>query len=204
VNPADTQSTAPRRAISRSEEGAILVLALIFMVVTALVVTGLLAFSGNDILNAGNLQSARSAAYASDGAIQVAMWNMRYTFPTSAQQTTAGFCPNPSGQPSTNTNSFKPINNGTQPLDGQPIIVWCGPVTVGAQTRSVTFYAYPPSQCQSSCTGQAYIQAHVVYNDLGGTQSGSNNMEYKCSSSTTDTCGTGMTVDSWIVEPGLS
>jgi Tfp pilus assembly protein PilX len=180
----------------RNEEGAILVLALIFMVVTALIVTGLLAFAGNDIVNAGNLQTSRSALYASDGAIQVAMWNMRYTFPSS---TAAGFCPSQADQPSTD-----PFTPNGQSLDGQSIYVWCGGITVGAQSRSLTFYAYPASNCQATCTGNAYIQAHVTYNDLGGTQSGSNNMQYLCSSTSTATCGTGMTVDSWVVEPGLS
>ena len=45
----------------RDEAGAVLVLAVIFMVVTAMIVTGLAAWSGNDIQNVGNLKTARSA-----------------------------------------------------------------------------------------------------------------------------------------------
>ena len=185
---------------ARDESGAILVLALIFMVVSALVVATLLAFSGNDITNSGKLKSGRSAAYAAEGAIQAAMWNMRYTYPSNLA---AGFCPATLSW-QVNTDPFTPGPDSSS-LDGQPIIVWCGATTLEGQSRQLTFYAYPASQCGTgSCSGNAYVQAQVTYNDLGGTDSGSNNGQYKCNSSTTTTCGTGMTVNNWIVLPGLT
>lgn len=165
------------------------------MVVSALVVTGLLAFSGNNIVNTGTLESGRSALYASEGAIQVAMWNSRYTYPSSLA---ASFCPSNGGQ---STDPFAP---GGSALDGQSVIVTCSAVTFLGQDRVLTFSAYPASQCQATCTGTPYIQAQVTYNDIGGSQSGSNNMLYKCNSTTNATCGTGMAVDTWVVEPGLT
>ena len=61
------------------DAGAVLILALIFMVVTSLIVTGLAAFAGNDINNIGNIKThSRSALYAADGAVQTATWNIRF------------------------------------------------------------------------------------------------------------------------------
>jgi hypothetical protein len=148
----------------RDESGAILVLALIFMVATALLVTGLTAWEGNDINNVGTLKSGRTALYAADGAIQAAIANTRYEYPSSASPS---FCPNSSGQPMNGSNPFT--------IDNQAIVVWCVTSTdlthcpISACTRMETLYAYA---CSSTTTCPAdptqekpYVQSEVVFDD---------------------------------------
>jgi hypothetical protein len=174
---------------SRDESGAILVLALIFMVVTALLITGLTAWEGNDIKNVGALKEARTALYAADGAIQVATANTRYEFPSS---TTPSFCPSSSSQPSTN-----PFT-----VNGQKIVVWCVTSTdltkcpISACTRVETLSAFT---CTSTCPTdptqeQPYVQSEVIFDDYTA-------QNYNDCSPTgaQTTCGSTMTVYSNVV-----
>jgi hypothetical protein len=75
------------------------------------VVVSLTAWEGNNIRDIGSLKYGRSALYSSDGALQVAIANTRYTYPSS----TSGFCSNTSSQASTN-----PFT-----IDGVAVAVWC-------------------------------------------------------------------------------
>jgi hypothetical protein len=180
---------------SRDESGAVLVLALIFMVVTALLITGLTAWVGNDINNVGTLESGRSALYSSDSAIQVAVANTRYAYPSS---TAPRFCPNSPSQPTTNPFTI-PINPFThrQPI---AVSVWCVESTncpISACTRIETLSAYPQSQCTAtSCAGNPYVQSEVVFDDY--TVQNYND----CSpSGAQTTCGSTMTLYSNVVYP---
>jgi hypothetical protein len=183
-----------RGAKSRDESGAILLLALIFMVVTALVITSLAAWEGNDINNIGALKFGRSVLYSSEGAIQVATANTRYTFPVSS----AGFCPNTSAQASTN-----PFTMDTVSVD-----VWCTtvfnpptcPTGVGICSRQETLSAYPAAECTStSCSGSWYVQAVVYFDDFSSSKVND------CSlAGAQSTCGSTMTVYSWIVQSSVT
>jgi hypothetical protein len=178
-----------RRA--RDECGAILILALVFMVVTALLITGLTAWVGNDINNIGTLKSARTTLYAADGAIQVATANTRYVYPAT---TTPGFCPNTASQPSTD-----PFT-----IDGQGIKVWCAqtvnptncPIT--DCTRIQVLSAYPASQCTStSCLGNPYVQSEVIFDD--NTSSSTTSYDDCTATGARTTCGSTMTMYSYVV-----
>src|SRR5271165_5564156 len=70
---------ACRARQQRDESGAVLVLALIFMVAVGLIVGGLASWTSNDLKNALNFQSARNAQYALSSASQLAIQNIRYT-----------------------------------------------------------------------------------------------------------------------------
>jgi hypothetical protein len=188
---------------SRDESGAILVLALIFMVVTALLITGLTAWEGNDIKNVGSLKSARSAVYAAEAAIQVAAANTRSEYPSSALlSSTGGFCPNDSSQQQQTTNPFT--------MDGQNVVVWCNASTNLAQcpkvqglaisdcTRVETLSAYLQSECTSTqCTGQPYVQSEVVFDDYS-----SQNINDCVAGGLDTTCGGTMSVYSNVVLGG--
>lgn len=171
-----------------------LVLALIFMVVTALVVVSLTAWEGNNIRDIGSLKYGRSALYSSDGALQVAIANTRYTYPSS----TSGFCSNTPSQASTN-----PFT-----IDGVAVAVWCTttfnpstcPSGVGVCTRQETLSAYPAAQCTSaSCSGNWYVQAVVYFDDFS-----SSSVNDCTVSGAQTTCGSTMTVYSWIVESSVT
>jgi hypothetical protein len=67
------------RAARRDESGAALILALVFVIVGALSLGGLLTFAGSALLDTANLKSARALDYAADGATDIAIQAVRYT-----------------------------------------------------------------------------------------------------------------------------
>src|ERR1700722_7237953 len=68
-----------RRRIDRGEEGATLVLALVFMIIIALVLVPLVTLSGDGLQNTSNLLQEQSLEYRSNGAVEVAIQAVRYT-----------------------------------------------------------------------------------------------------------------------------
>jgi hypothetical protein len=163
----------------------VLILALIFMVVTAIIVTGLAAWAGNDIKNIGNLKAGRSSLFAADGVTQDAIWNVRFSYAPSG----SGYCSNtPWGSPFS--------------IDGENIYVTCTTTTneSNAASRVVVFSAYPLSQCTSAgCSGNPFLQAQVTFEDF------SNLNRNDCSpAGHQTTCGFGMSLNSWVVQPGLT
>ncbi len=161
-----------------------------FMVITALVITGLAAWTGNDIKNVGNLQSARAELYAAHGAIQVAIANTRYTYTANS---TGEFCPSTASQQST-----QPMT-----LNNASIDVWCVVSTttcpIAFCTRVVTMSAFPSAQCTMSCTGNPYVQTEILYDDI---TSGTAN---DCSpAGAQTTCGSTMVVYSTLNSVGSS
>jgi hypothetical protein len=153
----------------------------------------LTAWVGNDINNVGSLKSARTALYASDGAIQAAISNTRHVYPSS---TSPSFCPNSGSQASTN-----PFT-----LDGQAIVVWCVVSTnlancpISACTRIETLSAYPQTQCTpTSCRGNPYVQSTVIFDDYS-TQ----NYNDCNPSGAQTTCGSTMTLYSNVVSGSSS
>ena len=73
--------------MSRDESGAVLILALIFLLVIGLIVGGLASWTANNLKNSLNFQQARSAQYALSSATQVAISNIRYTPLLNSNQT---------------------------------------------------------------------------------------------------------------------
>jgi hypothetical protein len=186
-----------------------LVLALIFMVISAMIVTALAAWSSNDIQNAGNLKSTRLAVYAADSAIQIAIWNIRYSYPTTV---TAEMCPNGSG---TSTAPFTFVDNPKHVVLQRSVYVWCGatvisPTASQGWTRQVTMYAYlsnspacnvtgPPTTWSCDTSSRPVVQAVVDFNDFD--PSGNNTCLPSRSGST---CGFGMNIASWVIQPGAT
>ena len=70
---------APHDALSGGEEGATLILALVFMIIIALVLLAAVTFAGNGLLNTSNLLQQQSLEYRSNGAAEVAVQTVRYT-----------------------------------------------------------------------------------------------------------------------------
>src|SRR5579872_4413222 len=67
------------RSSTDNEGGAVLLLALIFVIVVTLSIFGLITFGGTGILNAANLQGQRSLEFAADGATTAAIQAVRYS-----------------------------------------------------------------------------------------------------------------------------
>jgi hypothetical protein len=237
------------RTESGDEAGAILVLALVFLLVAGGIIGSLVTWTSNDIINSVNLQGGRSLVYSAGGATDVAIQGARYSSPDSlttgltAGQTgitqltdTNGLnAPIASGdqvtigsgstaqtvtataaaainattvsvasftslytQP-TSTLIYDDACNGTSPsvtIGGNAMSVWCSLVwsPQSASTRVETFSACPASEGNSTCTASPYVQAVVTFDDYSA------GIGIATPNACTTTCGTGMTVNSWVVK----
>jgi hypothetical protein len=160
------------------EAGAVLILALVFVLAIGLAVVSLANMATNDLVNSMNLNSQRSVEYAADSATSVAVQNVRY-----------------SGNPYSSSPSNCLPSGGPLTLNGVNIWVDCTQQQfdpISGVTRVINFYACRSATCSSA---NAILQAEITFDDysVGNT--------YSCApGSSISTCGTAMTVDSWILE----
>jgi hypothetical protein len=170
----------------RGDEGAVLILALVFIIAVGLIVGALANLTMNDLNNTTVFNSVRAEQYAANSAVQVAVQSMRYTPLVGANQTLNAYPPSycwGSSSPSTVTN-----------VNGVSFTVWCSTVQdlASASTRTVTFYACDPSLSASQCAASPKLQAVVVYDDYPPGNNAP--MTQSCSWS----CGEGMTIQQWL------
>lgn len=183
---------------SRDEDGAVLLLALVFIVVIAVVLSSLLTLTGNDLLNSSNLRTQRSVEYAADGAADAAVQAVRYSESAymGAPQACLPSTP-PAGSPSSIT-----IGEASNP--GVQITVDCGNgarsrrsclsrTVLPCVTRSVSVYACQGTGTCTSTSPHLQLQATVGFDDYSATN------VLLCSRTSTATCGTGMAIESWLV-----
>ena len=116
-----------------------LVLALVFTMVVAILVGSLAMASANDILNIGNFKSSRSTLAAAEGATQAQIGAMRYVDATT--------CP---GTPYT--------------LNGASIVVTCTATVNPASGRTINYTAYPQGRPSA-----VLITATVTFVDYSST-----------------------------------
>jgi hypothetical protein len=193
----DLVSLRPRRRsypmTNDGESGAVLVLALVFMIIVAGVVTALLDWSQNNLNNVAHFKSARSLQYALSGATQVAMQTVRYEF-----------------TPTTPSPANPPICSNTVPvtIDGNQVEVWCSATwtPTSVSTRVVTFSACTeattvndvltpvvPAPTGATCAASPALQAVVTFDDYSASNPLVN------PSPCTSTCGSSMTINAWKV-----
>jgi hypothetical protein len=162
-----------RRLRSRrvpDESGAILVLALIFMLSISLAVGALATWSSNDIRNISNFKKVRATLTAAEGATQAQMTAMRYVYATT--------CP---GTPYT--------------LNGASVVVTCTATVdpASSASRVISLTAFPQGQ-----SSRILIAAQVTFNDFSNTF---NKNDCLATTPNPTTCGSGMTVNSWVTTP---
>jgi hypothetical protein len=173
-----TRKRSPCRGVRAEcdETGAILILALVFVLLISVSIVALLTVGGNSLLVSSQLRTQRSIEYAADGATDAAVQAVRYSYNT---YTTAADC--------------LPESVASMTISGIAVTVDCsgtGPA-LSSQTRIVTFYACQQTACTSS---NAIVTAQVTFDDYSATGA------YSCSSASVTTCGTGMTINSWTVD----
>jgi Tfp pilus assembly protein PilX len=165
------------RRTTRAEDGAVLVLALVFMIVIALVLLGLVTLSGNDLLNTSNLLNQQSLEYRSSGAMRVAIQTVQYTN-TSFPKLSSCF------------SSATGVQVGQ---NSPPVYVDCMtvphsqlPANTGV-SREINFYACGTSS--TSCSSTNYtVWATVDFVD-GPT----------CATGAIGACGITQSIKSWLV-----
>jgi len=175
-----------RRA--RDEAGAVLLLALIFMVIVALMVTGLLAWSGNDLKQIAAFNREHAQTYAVDGAMNIAIESVRYS---------STGCPTRSaGSSKAGLSIFVSSSNATNRVN-----VWCYTVSQpwSKDSRIVTLWACPAVSSTANlgnCTMSAptgishpYLTVQVTFDDYSGPTLALNACQ--------GACGTTMSINSW-------
>jgi hypothetical protein len=176
----------PTHRAPRGESGAVLLLALVFMVAVGLIITTLLSFAGNDLKNVSTFKAQRTTEYALGGATQAAIQSIRYL---------------PASQ-STPTPANPPVCPGVGPsltIDTSTVTVWCSVIFTppSFNTRVVTFSACLTTvnrvvTTAAACAATPGLQAVVSFDDY----SSSNFVATQ--SACIATCGSGMTVNRWV------
>jgi len=138
------------------ESGAILILALVFLVAVSLIVTGLLTFVGTSLTATGSFASERNAEFTATSAVNLAVQNTRYTFDA--------------GSPHQFLNNATPELCASYPPQAASVNVYCSMVwqPYSANTRVFTYSACPSStgtNAAADCAAQPKLQAIVAFDD---------------------------------------
>lgn len=194
-----------RRHTSRDrggERGAILILALAYIIVVSIVVAALTTWASGNLNNTNNFTSARGMDYSLSSAVEVAINNIRYSPMVGQGQTLNAVTPTSCwGSGSTLSTLQLPTVSGSSYVPAS-ITTYCSTLeNLGSDnTRTVTIVACltPPSgdtalqlsAAALQCSGTPLLQAIVVFDDYptgGAVDNGT------CSTY----CGEGATLESW-------
>jgi hypothetical protein len=196
-------SVAPGR--SDDETGAVLILALVFLVAVSLIVTGLLTFVNTSVTATGSFQNERNVELALTDGVNLAIQNTRYQFDA--------------GTPTAFLNNPAPELCATYAIPNQTVTVqvYCSMVwqPFSANTRVFTYsacsYATAPTSATApaDCAAQPQLQDIVAFYDYptGGAASPSPNptpctpIQPINDSSGNGSCGETMTQVSWQWNP---
>jgi hypothetical protein len=181
-----------------SESGITLILALVFILAVGLVLVALVYATGGALLNSSNLRNQRAVEYAADGATTMAAQGVRYSGnPFCSVVNGTVVCPGLTGTPQT---CLPNVNAVT--INGISMRVFCsGQIwdSISGVTRVINFFACQSGTCSST---NALLQAQVTYDDY--PVNGPKNCLYNQNPPQVSTCGTGMTVNSWVLKTASS
>ncbi len=166
------------RTQQRDDEGSILILALVFLLVTSLTVMMIVTWAGNSLLDATKFNQASALDYSAGAAVQIEAQSLRYSYQTT--QTDPYAC-----QPTGSSSSSFPWNK---------VVVYCSIVDNpdSSATRVVTMDACSTGTSAATCESAPFLQAVFSYDDY------SESNQLGCSSASDQvTCGTAMSITNW-------
>jgi Tfp pilus assembly protein PilX len=174
----------------RGESGAILILALVYIVVVSVIVLAMSSWATNDLKNTTVFTNVNSTNYAATSATDVAIQSIRYNPIPSA--TPGGGSPTPYAEcwvPTSGTVSQLTVDNVN-------IEEWCSTTEnlASPQTRVVTLDACVGSGAASVCSSP-WLVAVVAFNDY--PPGGQPLLPTQCNLMAQKTCGEGVTIQSW-------
>jgi len=175
----------------RGEAGAILILALVYIIVVGLVVAALTTWASSDLNSTTAFDSTSALHYAASSATDVAIQSMR--FKPIPQATPGGGVTSPIGQ------CWIPLSGSTSTLvvDQVSVTVWCTSTENlnSPNTRVVDLYTCLSTVTSSNCQSHSVLAAVVDFNDY--PQGGLPTMTVQCNFLSPQTCGNGITLASW-------
>ena len=177
----------------RDETGAVLILALAFILAIGLVVGTLADWASNSLRNTSQFQSASELHYALSSATNTAIESIRYS-PLPSNPTIA----ENNGQATPIGECWTPLSGSASTLtvDGYSVAVWCTTTIDLAQntTRVVSFFTCLSTVTAAQCASAPLLAAQVTYDDYptggGVTLTEQCNLE-------NGACGFGQTLDYW-------
>ncbi len=184
---------------ARDEAGAVLVLALVFLVAVSLIVTALLTWVGGSLVASGAFANERSIEISATSAVNLAIQNTRYTFSSAMVNASPPVnCWDTSG-----TSSY----TNPDPSNGITVDVWCSMLwqPKSVHTRTITYSACAitsanPSPTAASCAQAPLLQAQVTFDDLPSGAPPAYSVQ--CSGpGNNGTCGLSLTQNSWLWHP---
>lgn len=198
-----------RRGGAGDESGAVLILALVYIVAISLIVGALSDWAMNDLNNTTHFNSTSQLHVAVSSITDLAIQNIRYTPDPSN--------PNPSPNPTSLGTCWVPDSApavSQWPIDGYNVAVFCSTQMAFAsdQTRVVTFYACLSSFISGStpspatittaadnCENTPLLTAVVVFDDYPAQ--GAPGQTLQCNIGLGQ-CGEGWKLQSWTWGPG--
>jgi hypothetical protein len=187
----------PRRN-ERDDSGAIIVLALVYILIVSLTVGALISWIMNDLTNTTHFQNTSSLRYAATSATDAAIQSMRYspiptTSPTQGVATPVSYC----WTPYTVINGSTDISELT--IDGYTVGVWCSTTEylASSDTRDVMIYACQVSaeSTGAACVNNPLLTAEVAIDDYPA--GGAPTFTEQCNQ-LADACGAGTTLENWV------
>jgi len=173
----------PRRSSNKDEVGASLLLALIFLTVISVTVASLLGLIGGGLTDSIHFKQARTTESAANSTAELSMQYVRYNFEANTVNS-----PDPQA-----------CTTSVPTLLGLSMETYCRTQwdsTSGSRTVIV-------SVCEGgvdplTCEDQPLLQAVVYFND--NSVSSKNNCTPVSTPTTSTTCGSGLSVVSWVID----
>lgn len=173
----------------RGDEGSSLVLAIIFLTVVSMVMVALVQWVGNDLNNTAKFTAAQSFQSTADSAAEIALQNVRYNFMVATLNASPPVpCWTTSPSPSLLS------------LNGQSVDAWCSTswTTGSTESRVDTISVCLSTVSAANCAQTPLLQVIATFGDFEKTTGISScSPQSTAMSSTTTTCGTTMTINSW-------
>jgi hypothetical protein len=184
-------SEKTHKSCARDEAGAVLILALAFLLVVGMITGGLAGWITNDLNNSTHFASARSLQSSASNATELAIQTIRYD-PLLAKTQDAS-----PPAPCWGTGSSSDVSVPEGDTTSDDMSVWCSTkwTPSSASTRVVTISTCLSSESGAMCSANPYLQAIVVFDDYPPGLSAPN------PNACVVYCGTGMTVSSWRWSP---
>ena len=190
--PVDEANKRLRRMSRRDEQGSVLVLALVFMLLSVGVVGALADTAMNNLKNSQNFGDVRATQYAATSVTEQALQSIRYTPLLAAGETLNASPPSYCwGNGPTST-----ISN----IDGiSGMTAWCSTSwnPTSALTRVVTISTCFSSVSAQTCALRPFLQAVVDFDDYPPGING------PTSAHCVAYCGTSLTIAGWLWSPSL-
>lgn len=203
MSPRRATLTGPRRdgrvgVGHDGERGAVLILALIYVVAIGLIVGTLADWSASSLDNTTHFESASNLHYALSSATNTAIESIRYA-PIPTNPTVAEYA----GQATPLGECWTPSSGGTTSqltVDDYTVDVYCTTTidlkntTSNNATRTVTIYACLSTESMSDCEASPQLTAQVAFDDY--PDEGGVTLTEQCNLETGE-CGYGQTLIYW-------